>query len=288
VKVLITGSGGQVGQALIATVPARIEAVVLPREDLDLTDRGSIARALDRSAASLVINAAAYTAVDRAETDEDLAFAVNGAGVAALAELCAERGIRLVHISTDFVFDGRQSQPYRVDNATGPQSVYGGSKLAGETAALMYADNLVVRTAWVYGNHGHNFAKTMLRLFGERDVVRVVADQVGTPTYARSLAEALWDLAARDARGLLQFTDAGVASWYDFAVAICEEARALGLLDREVAVYPIATADYPTPAARPAYSVLDKSETWALLGRPARHWRVELRDMLRTEKELHG
>ena len=287
-RALVTGAGGQLGQALLATVPAQTEASGFTRAKLDIGDPAALRREIERVAPDVVINAAAYTAVDRAESEEAQAFRVNATGVVNLAEACAERKVRLVHISTDFVFDGGHSRPYRPADETAPQSIYGKSKLAGETAALSAPGNLVVRTAWVYGNHGQNFVRTMLRLMRERKELRVVADQIGTPTHTRSLAWAIWSLIERDARGLLHFTDAGTASWYDFAVAIQEESVRLGLLAREIPIIPIATADYPTRATRPVYSVLDKSECWALLGAPARHWRAELRDMLTREKELDG
>lgn len=287
-KVLITGSGGQVGRTLLDTAPAGFEPTGFSRHRLDITDRASIERAVENEAPAVVINAAAYTAVDRAESDKEQAFAINGAAVAALADVCASHDVRLVHLSTDFVFDGRQSHPYRPQDGTSPQNIYGRSKLQGETAALADSGNLVVRTAWVYGNSGRNFVKSLLLLLSERDEVRIVADQVGTPTNARSLAGAIWALVRHDARGLFHFTDAGVASWFDFAVAIQEESLELGLLKREVPIIPISTADYPSPAKRPAYSVLDKSACWAAIGHPARHWRAELREMLTIEKESRG
>ena len=198
---------------------------------------------------------------------------------------------RLIQISTDFVFDGAASTPYLPDAATNPLGVYGRTKLEGETFARGAALSSVIRTAWVYAAEGSNFVHTMLRLMGSRDEVRVVADQIGTPTHAAGLARAIWALVTVEGSGglrghkLLHWTDAGVASWYDFAVAIQEEALALGLLERAVPVVSIATQDYPTPARRPAYSVLDKSATWAITG-PARHWRVELRECLAEIVEL--
>lgn len=286
-KVLITGAGGQVGRALQETAPGWAEVVALDRAALDIADPGAIRTALETAAPGVVINAAAYTAVDRAESEEELAFAVNAAAVAALADACAERSARLIHLSTDFVFDGAGSRPYRPDDAPAPRSVYGRSKLAGEAAALGDGRNLVIRTAWVYGNHGPNFVKAILRLLAERDELRVVADQIGNPTHARSLAAAIWSLIECRAHGLLHFTDAGETSRYEFAVAIRDEALAIGLLDRETAIHPITTDEYPTPAERPAYGALDSGGCWALLGGPAKPWRAELRDMLAGEA-LHG
>src|SRR5690606_3672939 len=201
---------------------------------------------------------------------------------------CAAQGPTLIHFSTDFVFDGSQGRPYSPGDEAAPLSAYGRSKLAGEAAALKLSSSLVIRTGWVYGNDGHNFARTILRLLSKKDELRIVCDQIGTPTHTRSLARAAWALAHKDASGRLHFTDAGAASLYDFAVAIQEEALRIGLIHREIPVIPITTAEYPTPATRPSYSVLDKSACWQLLRHPARHWRVELRDMLESEKEHHG
>jgi len=287
-KVLITGSGGQVGRALLRSVPNAVSAHGLSRSDLDLTDSNAITKAFEQYRPDLVINAAAYTAVDRAEQEEEQAFQVNALAVEALAKACAKHSARLLHISTDFVFDGASSTPYKPGSNPAPQSVYGRSKLAGEQAVLASPNNLLVRTAWVYSGDGHNFVQTMLKLMGEKDDLRVVSDQIGTPTHASSLARGLWALVQAEAKGILHYTDTGVASWYDFAIAIQEEACALGLLKRQIPILPITTIDYPTPARRPPYSVLDKSETWRMIGEPAQHWRVELREMLRAEKDQHG
>ena len=197
------------------------------------------------------------------------------------------RGIRLVHISTDFVFDGTLGRPYRPDDAPNPLGVYGATKLAGEQAVTTADPSaLIVRTAWVHGPTGANFVATMLRLMAERERLGIVADQIGTPTHADGLADALWRLAAGDARGIVHHTDAGVASWYDFAVAIREEALALGLLDRAAEVMPIATADYPTPARRPGIAVLDKTSGWAAAGIAPLHWRDGLRRALIQRKSM--
>ncbi|HEY5288667.1 MAG TPA: dTDP-4-dehydrorhamnose reductase [Caulobacteraceae bacterium] len=280
-KVLVTGAGGQLAGAFLAAAPSGWTVIGLGRADLDIGDKDAVAAAVRAHTPDLVVNAAAYTAVDRAESEPDLAFRINrdGAGHLARAAECA--GARLVHVSTDFVFDGRASRPYRPDDPTGPLSVYGASKLAGERAVIAAApDALIVRTAWVYGPAGSNFLSTMLRLMTSQTELSVVADQVGTPTSTRTLAGALWELIAADARGLFHYTDAGVASWYDFAVAIVEEALAAGVLQSAPLVKPISTADYPTAAQRPAFSVLDKTATFTLLGRPAPHWRAALRAVL--------
>lgn len=283
-KVLITGAKGQLGGVLQAEAPAGVDLVALDRAGLDLADSDAIASALDRHKPGLILNAAAYTAVDKAESEPALAEAVNAAAPGLLAAWAARAGARLVHVSTDFVFDGSRSRAYPPDAPVHPLGVYGASKAAGERAVQSaLPEALIVRTAWIYGAGGRNFVATMLRLMRERGAVRVVADQIGTPTHARSLARALWALSAAGTRGIHHFTDAGAASWYDFAVAIAEEGLALGLLDAMAAVEPIATEDYPTPAVRPAFSMLDCGSAWAVTGKPA-HWRQELRMMLKEEK----
>lgn len=281
-KALILGAGGQVGRALVATAPAGATLIALDRAGCDIGEPEQIERAIAQSGAAIVFNAAAYTAVDRAESEPEAAERLNGRAPALIAEAARRAGARLVHISTDFVFDGRASRPYRPDDMPAPLSVYGRTKLAGESG--LGPEALVVRTAWVYAAAGANFVTTMVRLMRARERIGVVADQIGTPTSAASLAGALWALAAAGASGIHHFTDAGVASWYDFAVAIEEEGRAAGLFDRMTAVDPITTADYPTAAARPAFAVLDKSSTWAALGATPPHWRVNLRAVLREMK----
>jgi dTDP-4-dehydrorhamnose reductase len=284
-KVLITGAAGQLGRALLATAPTDAVVVASDRIALDITDAEQVWRAVREAAPDWIINAAAYTAVDRAESEAELAFAINGGAVANLARAAAETGARLVQVSTDFVFDGRSSSPYLTDAAPNPLSSYGHSKLAGEAAAGEGA--VIVRTAWVYAAQGANFVHTMLRLMRERDELRVVADQIGSPTWATGLAQTIWHLTAADKGGIWHHTDSGVASWYDFAVAIMEEALALGLLNRPISVMPIRTAKYPAPARRPAFSVLDCGATTALFGVAAPHWRVNLRHMLK-EVKAHG
>lgn len=278
-KVLITGAKGQVGRALVTCAPVEADVVALDRSRLDLTDHGAIRAVLRAERPDIIINAAAYTAVDRAESEEALATRINGDAVAVLAEAARDVSARLVQISTDFVFDGSSGRPYAPDAPPAPLGVYGRSKLAGERAAGPEA--LIVRTAWVYDSQGANFVRTMLRLMAEKDALRVVADQVGTPSWASDLARALWKLVERGAAGTLHYTDSGVASWYDFAVAIQEEAIGCGLLTRAIPVIPIPTADYPTPARRPPCVVLDKEATWEWLGGPAPHWRHNLRLVLK-------
>jgi len=278
---LILGARGQLGSALRALKPDDVALVARDFSQLDLTDPKEIARTIADVKPDVVINAAAYTAVDKAETEVELAFRVNEFGAGSVAQSAEIHNARMIHVSTDYVFDGRKSSPYQPDDSPTPLSVYGKSKLAGEKAAIANCQNcLVVRTAWLYSSEGSNFVKTMLRHMANRPAVRVVDDQVGTPTCARSLAQALWDLARTDYRGVLHYTDTGVASWYDFACAIQEEALTQGLLGKAVSIQPIPTSDFPLPAPRPAYSVLEKGDTWAVLNRSASHWRKNLREIL--------
>jgi dTDP-4-dehydrorhamnose reductase len=282
-RALITGAGGQVGLELQATAPSGWVVAACASDQLDVTQADAVRAAIIGFRPTVVIHAAAYTAVDAAEANADRARAVNADGTAHVAEAAREVGARLLHLSTDFVFNGAQGRPYAPGDEPRPLGVYGRTKLEGERAALRILDRqaLVVRTAWVYSRHRQNFVLTMLRLMAERSEVSVVADQVGTPTWARSLAETLWAAADRvDLSGVVHWTDAGVASWYDFAVAIQEEALAAGLLHRAVPVRPIRTEEFPTAAARPAFSVLEKWGGWAALGRTPPHWRVNLRHML--------
>ena len=279
-KALIVGSKGQLGRGLAAAAPKGAELVGHDMDTLDITDAAAVRALVDAVRPDILFNAAAHTAVDKAESEEKLAHAVNATAVGYLADAAGAVGAKFVHVSTDFVFDGRSGTPYAPDAATGPLGAYGRTKLAGER--LAGPDALIVRTAWVYAPVGGNFVRTMLRVMVQHPQVRVVADQIGTPTYAPGLAAALWTMAGQGLSGLYHYTDSGVASWYDFAVAIQEEALALGLLDTAVPVLPIATADYPTPAMRPAYSVLDKTSTFAALGGPSPHWRSNLRVMLQA------
>lgn len=281
-KVLVTGVNGQVGGSLVSTVPPGITLLTTSHKDLDIADGGAVSAYIQKHRPEGIINAAAYTAVDRAESEPELARRVNEDGPRHLAVAARDAGARVIHVSTDFVFDGAASSPYRPDARTNPLSVYGKTKLAGEQAVLesLPARSVVVRTAWVYAAAGNNFVRTMLRIMKANGSVRVVADQVGTPTAARSLAQTLWKIVAEPRiQGIHHWTDAGVASWYDFAMAIAEEGAPLGLVPDNVAVTPIATADYPTPARRPPYSVLDKSSLTSSGFMPV-HWRKGLRAVL--------
>jgi dTDP-4-dehydrorhamnose reductase len=283
-KVLITGAGGQVGKALLASVPPHVEVLGLGRAELDIGNADAVRSRVAAFQPAVIINAAAYTAVDKAESEPELADAINAQGPRFLAQAAlAIPGCRLLHISTDYVFDGKGSAAYKTSDPTNPLSTYGRTKLAGEEAVIEVLGEraVVLRTAWVYAAEGKNFLLTMLRLMRERGAVRVVADQSGTPTTADSIAGALWALAYKsDTRRILHWTDAGKATWYDFAVAIAEEGHAAGLLPKSVQVTAITTADYPTPAHRPGNSVLDWSETVPQLGLTPAPWRDNLRATL--------
>ncbi len=281
-KVLITGANGQLGYELARSAPAGAELLLLDRDRLDITDADAVAALMQVQRPSLVINGAAYTAVDKAESDVDNARAINAAGAGHIAAAAKAVGAQLIHISTDFVFDGRKSSPYLPGDATAPLGVYGQTKLEGEWAVReQYGpEALILRTSWLYSAHGANFVKSILRLVRERPRLGIVADQVGTPTWAATLAEACWAGAARGVSGTHHWSDAGVASWYDFAVAIQEIGLELKLLDTPKPIAAIATSDYPTPAKRPPYSVMDKRHTWRELDLEGRHWRATLKQMM--------
>lgn len=277
-RVVVTGARGQLGVELLQRVPTGIEAIGLDRASLDIGNGAAVLASIREIKPAAIINAGAYTAVDRAEGEPDAAHRANADGPRHLAAAAAAVGARLLHVSTDFVFDGRKSSPYLPNDAAAPLGVYGASKLAGEQAVRSTSgvDALIVRTGWVYSAHGQNFVRTMLRVMRERPEVRVVADQIGTPTSTATLADTLWALLGRDAPvGTYHCSDAGAASWYDLACAVRELAQQRSG-ETLAPVLPIATADYPTPARRPAYSVLDKTTTWAITG-PAPHWREPLR-----------
>ena len=280
-KVLITGAKGQLGRALMATAPRHTVLASADIDECDLTDSDAICSLVQRETPDLVINAAAYTAVDKAEEDEVTAQAINSDAVAALVGAHAGK---LVHVSTDFVFDGKSSRAYRPQDERNPVSVYGHTKAGGEDH--LRDSDILVRTAWVYTAGGANFVRTMLRLMAEKPALNVVCDQIGAPTWAPGLATTIWGLVAEEATGTFHHSDSGVASWYDFAVAIQEEAIAEGLLRHAIPINPVPTTAYPTPASRPAFSLLDSSKTRELLQDSHTHWRVNLRKMLKEETAL--
>jgi len=288
-KVIITGAAGQLGQALCRLAPAPLELITTSRTGgdgsipLDLADAEACRALVQEHRPDWLINAGAYTAVDKAESPPELAQAVNAGAPAAFAQALQATGGRLLQVSTDFVFNGAQGSPYRHDQPVDPLGVYGASKAAGEAAA---ADTLeagrlcILRTSWVYGPVGKNFLLTMLRLMREREQLGVVADQVGCPTATSGLARACWAVLEHGVSGVHHWSDAGAASWYDFAVAIAELGQAAGLLENPARINPITTADYPTPAQRPSYSLLDCTATRQALQLPPLHWREALRQVM--------
>jgi dTDP-4-dehydrorhamnose reductase len=284
-SILLIGSNGQLGKELqqILTPYGNLKAVARPIVNLAQPD--TLRQVINEIQPQLIINAAAYTAVDQAESEPELATTVNATAPGILAEVAQQLGAFLIHVSTDYVFDGRQSHPYQETDTNNPLSVYGQTKLAGEQAIRQNCEHhLILRTAWVYGSYGKgNFVKTMLRLGAEREEIRVVADQIGSPTWTRDLAQAITHAIPQltpEIAGTYHYTNSGVASWYDFAVAIFEEAQHLGFPLKVQSVIPITTADYPTAAQRPAYSVLACEKISKVLGTPRPHWRLALRQML--------
>jgi dTDP-4-dehydrorhamnose reductase len=282
VKVLVTGALGQLGSEVVRCFSDQGHAVVAPaKQDLNLLRPDQIKQAVATHKPDWVINCAAYTQVDKAETEAATAFRINRDGAEYVAQAVAHCGGRLLHVSTDYVFDGSQERPYRETDTTKPKSVYGRSKLAGEHAVLAALPGaIVLRTAWVYGIRGRNFVKTMLRLAATGQALRVVDDQKGTPTAAADIAQAIAGLTKCDTRGVFHYTAAGETTWFGFAVAILEEARQVGFTIRTQSVVPISTAEYPVAAARPAYSVLDTAKIQHCLDQPLPAWRDSLRTML--------
>lgn len=299
-RILLVGAQGQVGQEIakaLAPWPALGTVTAVGRQSLDLTDLDAIAQKVTTLQPTLIINAAAYTAVDQAESEPELAYRINAEAPKALAQSAAACGAALIHLSTDYVFAGTAGSPRTEEDATGPVSVYGKTKLAGEVAIRQTLDaHIILRTAWVYGAWGKgNFLKTMLRLGKERDTLSVVSDQVGSPTWAKDIAETIAQISIRlcdeannlatEIPGTYHFTNSGVASWYDFALTIFEEAEKLGIALKVKTVNPITTADYPTPATRPPYSVLNCQKIAKTLGCNAPYWRDSLRTMLKDSQK---
>jgi len=285
-KLLVLGAGGQVGRELSRLAwPADYRVATFDRAEVDITRKDAVTAAFDRERPDIVINAAAYTAVDRAESEPDAAWAGNCAGPGHLAASCHAAGIPLIHISTDYVFDGSKQGPYREADPVDPLGVYGRSKEAGDRAVReVLPEHVILRTAWVYSAHGHNFVKTMLRVAAERPVLRVVADQIGSPTSAADIAGAIAAIVQRVAAGdrhwgTYHFAGGGAVTWHGFAEAIFELAAPWRGAPPTVAA--ITTADYPTPARRPANSVLDCSRISEVFGIDPRAWREALAEVIR-------
>jgi dTDP-4-dehydrorhamnose reductase len=294
-KLLLIGALGQLGQELQPLLAKLGDLTSVSKAQMDLTDFDTIKKVINQVQPEIIINAAAYTAVDKAETESSLADAINGIAPKIMAETAEKLGASLIHVSTDYVFDGHKNTPYTEDDLTNPLGAYGKSKLlAEEGIQATNAHHLIVRTAWVYGTYGQqNFVKTMLRLGKEREEIKVVSDQIGSPSWTLDIATAIAQLTAltlsdspKPASGLYHFTNSGVASWYDFTIAISEEAQKLGFPWKTERILPITTAQYPTPAQRPHYSVLANQKLNKVLGSYPPYWRDGLRKMLLELSQL--
>lgn len=290
-NVLLTGAKGMLASDVKAVAPATVTLLETDVEELDITNRDAVTRFCAEQELELVLNCAAYTAVDKAESDQELAYAINEQGPANLAAACCRLAIPLVHVSTDFVFFGDGSHALTEDDVPAPRGVYAQSKRAGELA-IEHAgcDWLTVRTSWLYGLHGKNFPATMLALAAERDQLTVVYDQQGSPTYSRDLAYALWQLITRTARGYVHFCNRGVCSWYDFAVETISRAREIGLLpaDRQTEIIPVTSEEFIRPAPRPAYSGMSTVAFARLTGSAPRPWQDGLQDFLTALHSLQS
>ncbi|MDE6126518.1 MAG: dTDP-4-dehydrorhamnose reductase [Muribaculaceae bacterium] len=279
-KVLVTGANGQLGSALRRLLDKEMpgEAIYASKEDLDLTDAAAVEEYVRGNEVTHIVNCAAYTAVDRAEEEKRECALVNTDAVKNLAAAADLLGAKIIHISTDYVFDGTNHRPYRESDKVNPISQYGTTKRKGETALLALApESIIIRTAWLYSDTGHNFVKTILAMADKQDRIRVVCDQIGTPTYARDLARAILAILKSHqwVAGIYHFTDEGAASWYDFAKAIVR------IAGKRAEVEPIPTEDFPTPASRPAYSILDRSRIKATYGVAIPHWEEALADCIK-------
>jgi dTDP-4-dehydrorhamnose reductase len=293
--VLLTGAAGQLGKTIKSLwsqsgLADRYELHPVSRKQLDITSASDVAATLSKLNPAVVINCSAYTAVDKAESDQKNAYLVNEKGPENLAISCAHSSARLIHISTDFVFSGTFDKPITLTQLANPAGVYGASKRAGELAIMAQPSRAVIlRTSWLYSPFNANFVKTMLRLMSERESLGVVADQRGAPTSTLSLALAIFKVIDKpEVDGIYHWSDAADISWYDFAVAIQDSAVAAGLLNKAIPISPIKTSDYPTPAARPSYSVLDCSQTEADLGFQQFDWRTQLDQVVQKLKEVEA
>ena len=277
--IMVTGANGQLGKELrqLEHLWPQFEFLFLSREDLPIHHFELVRNFFKGAHPAFLINCAAYTAVDKAEQEKDLAFQINAEAVGVLAAVCKEYDCRFVHISTDYVFDGKGSRPYTEEDPTSPQSTYGASKLEGEKQALLLnPETIIIRTSWVYSSFGKNFVKTILRLLQEKPFINVVGDQVGSPTYAADLAKAILEIISSNnwKSGIYNYSNEGVISWHTFAKAIAE------LSGIATPIHSIPTTEYPTPAQRPAWSVLDKSKIKAVYGLQIRDWKEALKECI--------
>jgi dTDP-4-dehydrorhamnose reductase len=285
--VLLTGAKGMLAADVLRLMPAETTIIETDIEELDITDVDAVMAFCKECAPNMILNCAAYTAVDAAETNDAAAYAVNETGPRVLAEVCAHCDIPLVHISTDFVFFGDGKRPMREDDQTAPQGIYALSKRAGEVAIEKSGCSfLTVRTSWLYGAAGNNFPDTMLKLAAERDRVTVVNDQTGSPTYSPDLAEALWKLIEAGARGYIHFSNSGACTWYDFAVETIQLGKEYGILpaDKTLEIAPVTSEEFVRPAPRPAYSVMGTEKYTKTTGLTPRTWQAGLREYIAAKK----
>jgi dTDP-4-dehydrorhamnose reductase len=277
-KILVSGSNGQLGSELqeIASQFKAFQFVFFSRAELSIIDRAALEKKFILHRPSYFINCAAYTAVDKAEKEKEIAEEINGHAVGAIATLCSQYDCRLIHISTDYVFNGKASTPLKEDDPVDPVNAYGDSKLMGERLAMQHSDAVIIRTSWVYSKYGNNFVKTMKRLMGEKESISVVNDQVGSPTYAADLAAAIMEIitSGKWEPGIYNYSNSGVISWFDFANEIKKQ------LHSKCEVYPIPTSQFPTPAKRPAYSVLDREKIQSVYNIKAREWKESLKECI--------
>lgn len=278
-ELVVIGKSGQLAWELAKLHP---QAICLGRDDIDITSETSIASTIAPLNPVAIINASAYTAVDKAETEEANAYLLNQTGVANLAKYCKAQSVFFVHVSTDYVFNGEKGAPYKVDDVIEPQGMYGKTKAAGESEVTTLLPELsaIIRTSWVYSAHGNNFVKTMLRLMAEKPQLGVIDDQIGSPTWAKGLAQACVEAATNKHSGVYHWSDEGVCSWFDFAIAIQQLGIEKGLLGASIPIKPIPSSAYPTPATRPHYSVLDKTLTRETFSTELTHWRTQLSAMM--------
>lgn len=280
-NVLLIGRSGQLASELQLVLPSLGELHILGSQDFDITNEQDCLQKIKRISPSFIINASAYTAVDKAETDIAAAYDLNEKAIYNLINAAKINRAKLIHVSTDFVFDGNSTEPYKTSHPINPNSIYGASKAAGEKALMEeYEGNYaIVRTSWVYSSFGNNFVKTMLRLMSQKDSLSVINDQVGAPTYAKELANFIVSLVKKNANGVFHWSDTASISWYDFAVEIQSLGLKYGILTKKIAISPIPTSGYPTPAKRPAYSVLDITESKVFL--KSNEWTLNLEECVK-------
>lgn len=280
-NVLLIGRSGQLASELQLVLPSLGELHILGSQDFDITNEQDCLQKIKRISPSFIINASAYTAVDKAETDIAAAYDLNEKAIYNLVNAAKINRAKLIHVSTDFVFDGNSTEPYKTSHPINPNSIYGASKAAGEKALMEeYEGNYaIVRTSWVYSSFGNNFVKTMLRLMSQKDSLSVINDQVGAPTYAKELANFIVSLVKKNANGVFHWSDTASISWYDFAVEIQSLGLKYGILTKKIAISPIPTSGYPTPAKRPAYSVLDITESNVFL--KSNEWTLNLEECVK-------